>query len=103
MDGSNTDFEIADVSQLYFAEDVQSIETSTKENSIRITYRSNDKVIVEGLSDSDHVRLYSSEGVKYAERVSVSAGRAEVSLQSLPKGIYLINIKNKQTFKIQRK
>ncbi|MBR6320057.1 MAG: hypothetical protein IKR50_06445 [Prevotella sp.] len=100
---SNNDFEIADVAQFYFAEETQGVEEVKKNGTIRIAYSSNDKVIVEGLSATDHLRLYSLEGIQYAGRVSVADGSAVVSLQSLPKGTYLINIKDKQTLKVLRK
>lgn len=102
MNNKSSDFEISDVKQFYFGEissDIQQL----KVNELKIVYQSDDKVVIEGASESDRIVIYSIKGVMQKAAVSFDGEKAEVSLSSLPKGTYIVNVQNKQSFKIIKK
>ena len=102
VNGKTTSFEIEKVQQFYF-KNISSGVSPLAANGLRIYSPSDDKIVIEGIDEKDAVSLYTIEGVAYANCVSTQNRTAEVSLASLPKGTYLINISNKKTFKIVRK
>ena len=103
VNGKNTEFEINNVNQFYFKEDDESAIEDVKANNIWISYQSDNIVVLEGVKKSDNIRIYSINGLQYPNCVTISENHAKVSLASLPKGAYLINIQNKQTFKVYKK
>lgn len=102
MKGKNVDFEISDVKQFYFNNAATDIAV-LKADDAKIVYQSDDRIIIEGINSNAPIQLYAVNGTKIVGRVSTSEDRAEVSIVSLPKGIYLINISNQQTLKFYKK
>lgn len=102
MNGKTTSFEIEKVQQFYF-DNASSGVSPLAANGLRIYSPSNDRIVIEGIDEKEAVSLYSLEGMAFANHVSTRNGVAEISLASLPKGTYLIEVSNKKTFKIVRK
>ena len=95
-------FEIANVAQYYFENDVTAID-GLESVKLRLRYTGSDKVIVEGISADADVRLYSTNGTLINGSVATANGHAAISLSSLPKGIYIISVNKKQNIKIHNK
>ena len=102
INGSSNNFELNDVKQFYF-DDASTGISPISSTDVRIICQDNNRIVIEGINETDKVQLYSVDGKMMNNRVEVNRSRAEISLTSLPKGIYLINVPNKQTFKIRRK
>ncbi len=100
--GSISSFEIGNVKQFYFDDASTGIE-SISSNGLRIVSKDDNLIIIEGIDGDDKINLYSLNGEMMSSPSEISGNRAEVPLVSLPQGIYLIKISNKQTFKIYRK
>ncbi|MBR0047302.1 MAG: T9SS type A sorting domain-containing protein [Bacteroidaceae bacterium] len=100
--GSISSFEIGNVKQFYFDDASTGIE-SIASNGLRIVSKDDNLIIIEGIDGDDKISLYSLNGEMMSIQPEISGNRAEVPLVSLPQGIYLIKISNKQTFKIYRK
>lgn len=95
-------FEIANVAQYYF----KSILTGMKDlqqGELRLCQPSNDKLVIDGLHSSSNVRLYSIDGKDLSDHISVSDGKAVISLLSLPKGVYIISANKSQNIKIYKR
>lgn len=101
VSGKSTDFEIGDVKQFYFGDAATDI-AAPQADGLRVVCQSDDKIVIEGVGAHAVVQLFALNGTRLTGHASVADGRAEVTLTSLPKGIYLIKI-NQQTFKIYRK
>ena len=95
-------FEIADVAQYYFEDDVTAID-KLGAVKLRLRHAGNNKIIVEGLSPTSDVRLYSVDGSQMPVITTVADGKAIISLSSLPKGIYIISANKNQNIKIYKK
>ncbi len=78
------------------------IPTLTKE-TLKMSYLSDNIICIEGIDENDHLGLYSSNGMRLTNNVSIYDDKAEIDISSLPSGIYIINILNKQSFKIYKK
>lgn len=102
ISGSSNNFEINNVKQFYFDDASTGISPISSSN-MKIISQDNNHIVIEGINETDKVHIYSVDGKMMNNRVKVNRNRAEISLTSLPKGIYLINVSNKQTFKIHRK
>lgn len=102
VSGTSTSFEIDDVKRFYF-DDASTGISVPKASELKITQQSDDVWLIDGLDESDRIRLYAVDGKQHADRITTNGHQATVSLTALPKGIYLINVSNKQTFKIHRK
>lgn len=103
LNGNITNLEIGDVKQFYFVDESLSIKENRVNSTFKISYLSNDKVQIEGVSRNDQVHLFSIDGVQYSNCVRILDNSAEISFTPLPKGTYVINISQKQSFKINRK
>lgn len=105
INGKDTSFEISQVKQFYF-EDASSqagISLPQQDGELHVIYQTNDKLVIDGIGQNDKIRIYSIDGKTFTTDVVTSNGRAEISLSTLNKGTYLINVSNKQVFKIYRK
>lgn len=103
--GDKTLIELEEVEQFYFdglPTDISS-PTETGGQEFKISYPAPDLAVVEGLNEKADVRLYSLKGIPYPKNVRMNRNQAEISLSSLPKGIYIININSTQSIKIIRK
>lgn len=103
MNGNYSDFELSNVSRFFFVDASLGIEDKQTEKGLKISYLSNDKVCIENMENTDKVKLYSLDGVEYPNSIHIINHSVEIPLGSLPKGTYIINISNKQSFKINRK
>lgn len=90
--GQSTSFQIEDVVQYYFEE--------VSDNTIREIKQkytiSNDVICIGDIIPQNQVRLVSVDGKIYPSHISITEGQTIISLASLPKGVYIIQIKNKQ-------
>lgn len=83
--------------------DDRNIESSIDDvlsDGIRITYLDKDRVVIEGLAGDAVVRLYGVNGVEHTVTSSVSGIATTISLSNLPKGVYIINIANLASVKV---
>lgn len=95
-------FEIANVAQYYFEDDVTAIDR-LETVRLRLRYTDSSKVIIEDISPHADVRLYSTNGTLINSSVATANGQAVISLSSLPKGIYIISVEKNQNIKIHKK
>lgn len=58
-------------------------------------------VHVEGVSNQDKISISTIEGAQYQTNITRGEGSADIFFQTAPKGIYMVNISNKQSFKIK--
>lgn len=103
MNGDLTDFEISSVKQMYFIEELGVGISNSVHSDLKIIRSTNNSVVIEGCTQEMPVQIFSIDGIQHSECVKSVNGRMEITLISLPKGIYIINIANQQTFKIIKK
>ena len=92
----------SDIKDFHFAEvtDISSVE----HGELRVVRRNNDELNLYGLEEADkHIRVYRISGTPCPVDISLNATAATVSLETLPKGIYVVKIGNKQSIKITKK
>lgn len=83
-----------------FSDGTDGIEQPLKGN-LRYTFSHHDgKVFIDGLNDSEQIKIYTIDGKEYKVPISLKNGHVEIPFSSTPKGVYLVKITNKQTFKI---
>ena len=98
---SPTTIEINNVDYITF--DIRNSIPEMGKKTLKMTYLSDNQITIEGLDSNDHVGIYSSNGMKYTNNVSIYDDKAEINISSLPTGTYIINVQNKQSFKIYKK
>lgn len=76
------------------------IERTTKEQVIRIEYLDDSKIVISGTMGTEKVRLYTLNGQNINSQSINNGERLTISLSSLPSGTYILNIDNRQSFKI---
>ena len=79
------------------------IEAPVAENVIRIAYLDQSQVTVSGVEDTDEVRLYTLDGRAVSETCRAEGASVTVSLDALAPGTYILNIANKQSFKLLKR
>ncbi len=79
------------------------IDTPVAENTIRIIMHNQSKVVVSGISKAEKVRLYTLDGRAVPVVSSTNDNVLTVSLDELTPGTYILNIDNKQTFKLLKR
>lgn len=72
-------------------------------NTIVFNYSNRNSVVVSGMKDGDIVSVYAINGILLGRQKGNEYGCAEVNLADLPSGVYIINVNNKQSIKIQKK
>ena len=93
-----------EVSKMHFKPyDPTGITLPTAEKVIRIVHVDQSQVVVAGVADADEVRLYSLDGRSMMTAASTDGGTLTVSLDGLAPGTYILNIGNKQSFKLLRR
>ena len=80
-----------------------SIDTPVAKNTIRIVMHNQSKVVIDGVSEQSKVRLYTLDGQALPVVSSTSDNQLTVSLDELTPGTYILNIDNKQTFKLLKR
>ena len=79
------------------------IEAPVAANTIRIAWLDESKVTVSGISETDKVRMYTLDGRSVVAETLVSEEVITVSLGGLAPGTYILNIDNKQSFKLLKR
>ena len=90
-----------EVRKFYFKPfDPSSIDAPVAENVIRIACLDESKVTIIGVDATDKVRLYTLDGRSVAASYQVDDTVITVSIDALEPGTYILNVDNKQSFKI---
>ena len=79
-----------------------SIETPP-EHMVQIIYTDNATVLVSGIDDASHIGVYGLDGRRISAALTSDSDGVAIDLTAYPAGIYLVQINNKQTFKIIRR
>jgi hypothetical protein len=79
------------------------IDAPVAKNTIRIVMHNQSKVVIDGVGEQSKVRLYSLNGQALPVVSSTSDNVLTVSLEELTPGTYILNIDNKQTFKLLKR
>ena len=79
------------------------IDAPVAKNTIRIVMHNQSKVVIDGVGEQSKVRLYSLNGQALPVVSSTSNNVLTVSLDELTPGTYILNIDNKQTFKLLKR
>ena len=93
---------IADFHFGWYAPTPTSIETPP-EHMVQIVYTDNATVLVRGIDDASHIGVYGLDGRRILAELTSESDGVAIDLTAYPAGIYLIQINNKQTFKIIRR
>ena len=93
---------IADFHFGWYAPTPTSIETPP-EHMVQIVYTDNATVLVRGIDDASHIGVYGLDGRRILAELTSDSDGVAIDLSASPTGIYLIQINNKQTFKIIRR
>lgn len=99
----SSEFEMSDVANFHFKEDPSDIRLPIVDEDFKLSWQSEDLIVISNAAPDTAIRLYGIDGTFYPNRVNVNSDRIEISLSALPKGIYLININNNRSLKINRK
>jgi len=108
--GEKAVFYCNDVVTEYFKDNIERFAFICDETGIselnagdtRISYIG-DKVLIEGVSESNNISVYSLDGKKQQIAISKVGQIIEMSLLNLSKGSYIISLSNKQSFKVLKK
>lgn len=108
--GEKAVFYCNDVVTEYFKDNIERFAFICDETGIselnagdtRISYIG-DKVLLEGVSESNNISVYSLDGKKQQIAISKVGQIIEMSLLNLSKGSYIISLSNKQSFKVLKK
>ena len=79
------------------------VKPSADDRIIRVTFVDNTTVTISGIDNPEVIRLYTLDGSPAKPRVEVNDAIVTVSLSTLDAGIYILNIDNKQTFKLLKR
>ncbi len=102
-EGRTSECEISDVKNFHFREDMSDIRTLRSDEDFEVRWIGDDLIVISNAAPDAKVNLFDINGRSYPGCVAKVADHLEVSLSSLPKGIYLLNINNQRTLKINRK
>ena len=102
-EGQKTEIELVNVANFHFKEDLSDIRSPRVDEEYTIIWQGDDRIVISNIPPGTMVRLYGVDGTFYPNFVKAIDNRQEVSLASLPKGIYLLNINNHRSLKINRK
>lgn len=72
-------------------------------NTIVFNYSNKNAVVISGMEHGDIVSVYAINGILLGRQKGNENGHAEINLADLPSGVYIINVNNKQSIKIQKK
>ena len=92
------------VRKFYFKPyDPAGVEEVVAEDVIRVSYLDQSKVIISGITDASKVRLYTLDGRNVVAAATADEQTITVSLDALTPGTYILNIDNKQSFKLLKR
>jgi hypothetical protein len=103
VEDQNSEFELSDVLNFHFKEDPSAIRSPRVDEDFIISWRGEDLIVISNATPGIRIRLYGIDGTMYPSCVHAVGNHIEISLAALPKGIYLLNINNQRTLKINRK
>ena len=93
-----------EVRKFYFKPyNATNIEAPVEKNTIRVSMIDQTKVVISGVSESSKVRLFTMDGKAMKIEAAGNNDEITVSLDALAPGTYLLNIDNKQTFKLLKR
>ncbi|MBE6284917.1 MAG: T9SS type A sorting domain-containing protein [Bacteroidales bacterium] len=96
-------YPITDILKYYFTEETTDIPPIGQEaDNVRFIYTNKDYLLVEGADENSYLHVYDITGKSCPADITNEGGTIKISLSGLNKGIYLININGKHTFKIYR-
>ena len=78
-------------------------ETVLPEKVLKVKYVDGQSVVISGTEATDRIALYTLNGQQMQGGISVANGETTIDIASLPKGVYIINVSNKQSFKILKR
>ncbi len=97
------EYPISTVRSVYFAKiDATSIKQIEK-NTLRIIYDGHSVYTIKGLDRDDEVRVYDMSGRQIVMVSSKNKEAVVVSLQDNSKGVYIINVGGKHSFKVVKR
>ncbi|MBO4754743.1 MAG: hypothetical protein J5543_09125 [Bacteroidales bacterium] len=102
-EGQKTEIEMVNVANFHFKEGLSDIRSPRMDEDLAIVWQEDDQIVITNVSPGTIVRLYGIDGTFYPNNINAFDNRQVVSLASLPKGIYLLNINSHRTLKINRK
>ncbi len=94
-------YQASEITKVYIDGDSSSGISGTSVEKGKLTL-SDDAIYLSGLSASEQVRVYTTNGKLISSHKTTENGDLILSLSNLPKGLYIIKTKN-QSFKITRK
>ena len=97
-------YERSDVLRMYFADESVGVDDiETDKNNVVFTQIGSNRLRISNLSEKDRIIVSNMAGRLYNDCVSRNDSDAIVDLDGCPKGVYIINIGNKQTIKMTKK
>lgn len=98
----NLIYQVDQVKNFHFEEYILDAiqETVAEQPSIWIKQKDNQTVTLSGTVASDHIHLYSIDGRMVQTYVASDNGETSISISDLEKGIYIIQVNKKVSFKI---
>lgn len=99
----SSEFEMSDVVNFHFKEDPSNIRSPRMDEDFKLSWQGEDLIVISNVAPNAVIRLYGIDGKMYSSRINANGDRIDISLSYLPKGIYLLNINNARTIKINRK
>lgn len=100
---ASTEYLKADLQNFLFIDPSTGI-SQLKMGDTRISFKEeSNRIIVEGADNKDQIQVFSISGIQYNANAVQNEDGIEIALTDLPKGYYIIKIRNKQTIKISKK
>ena len=99
----SSEFEMSDVANFHFKEDPSDIRSPRMDEDFKLLWQGEDLIVISNATPNAVIRLYGIDGTIYSSRVNAYGDRIDISLSDLHKGIYILNINNSRTLKINRK
>lgn len=78
-------------------------ETELSEKVLKVKYVDGQSVVISGTETVDCITFYALNGQQMQSGISTADGETTIDITSLPKGVYIINVSNKQSFKILKR
>lgn len=98
-----SEFDLSDVVNFHFKEAPSDIHSPRVDDIYTIIWQDDDHIVISNATPDTLIRLYGIDGTMYSSLVNANEDRIDISLAALPKGIYLLNINNSKSIKINRR
>lgn len=83
--------------------DIHDTPANTQPAKTRIEIRSANRLHVYGMRATDHIAVYAIDGRKMNAAVSIDGEEADISLATLPVGVYVVKVNEGCTIKMQKR